>query len=358
MNYKARFHHLIQNHAEALLIEHPIDLLYLTGLELSAGKLLVHSKDCCLFVDGRYFEMCRKNSPCRVAPLDEHSIKNWLSSHALFSLAFDQERTSYQRFLQLQNMASELRNVSQNFYLLPKESPVQALRLIKDADEIVLLREAAQMAYEGYTFVAQNLKEGIMEAELALSLEFFWKKRGAKKLAFEPIIAFGINSSMPHYRAGTTQLKKGMSVLIDIGVVWQHYHSDMTRVLFFEGNSNPIMEQIFKIIQEAQQRALAISKPGTRIGDLDATARDWIHLHGYGPYFTHGLGHGLGLEIHEPPTLRANGAHKEMLLQPGMVITIEPGIYLPDIGGVRLEETVLITSEGHEILTAAAHSPS
>ena len=201
------------------------------------------------------------------------------------------------------------------------------------------------------SYVLSLLKEEISEAELALELEFFWKKRGAKKLAFDPIIAFGANSSMPHYRAGLAKLQSHTSILIDIGVVLSHYHSDMTRVVHF-GTPTSVIEKIYSIVEEAKARALALCCPGTLVGELDRAARDWIASQGYGERFTHSLGHGVGLDIHEPPTIRDSGLYRTLPLQPGMVITIEPGIYLPGIGGVRLEDTVLITENGHENLTA------
>lgn len=328
--------------SEAILIENPINLLYLTGLDLSAGKLVVTQTETALIVDGRYFESCQALSPCPIFLLEEMPLKKWFSLHPIQHLAFESDKTTYQSFLNLKNTLS--------CTLVPVESPIQRLRWIKDADEIDLLRTSAKLAYEGYEFVASRLQEGVKERDLALDLEFFWKKKGAKGLAFESIIAFGANSSMPHYRAGEGVLKSGMPVLIDIGVIWRHYHSDMTRVLFF-GEPPPIIRTIFTIVEEAKQAAQELCKPGTCIGDLDAAARDYITERGYGKYFTHSLGHGLGLEIHESPTLRSTGPYRDTPLQEGMVITIEPGIYLPQIGGVRLEDTLLITSEGYENLT-------
>ena len=139
-------------------------------------------------------------------------------------------------------------------------------------------------------------------------------------------------------------------MLIDIGVTLNHYHSDMTRVVFF-GEPDPLMEKIYTIVKKAQAAALSLCCAGARIGDLDAAARALIGSKGYGEYFTHSLGHGIGLEVHEPPTLRNKAPYFDMLLEPGMAITIEPGIYLPEKGGVRFEDTVVVTSAGYENLT-------
>jgi Xaa-Pro aminopeptidase len=277
-------------------------------------------------------------------------LQEWLTAYSIRSCGFDSAYTSFKTFHHYEQALKTL-SVS----LVPLDAPIQWLRMIKDEEEISLLKEAAHLGYRGYEFVASCLVEGISEAELALELEFFWKKQGAKRLAFDSIIAFGSNSSMPHYRAGFTPLTPNTSVLIDIGVNWKHYHSDMTRVVFY-GTPDPRLQTIYAIVEEAKNRAMEICRPGTLIGDLDRAARNYISDQGYGTYFTHSLGHGLGLDVHELPTLRSKGPLAEQPLQKGMVITIEPGIYLPGIGGVRLEDTLLITEQGYENLTHSASS--
>lgn len=328
-------------HADAVLIEHPMDLLYLTGLELSLGRLIVTEEKAELIVDGRYFEVCKKNSPCPVLPLEDFPLKQWLSDNAsVKTVAFDSSKTSYQEYLQLENLIS----------VIPVDAPVDQLRLIKDNEEIDLLREAAKFGCEGFQWISLKLQEGITESELALELEIFWRKRGAQKLAFEPIIAFGANSSMPHYHAGVARLQNNSSVLIDIGVTRKYYHSDMTRVLFY-GEPKAKIKEIYAIVDEAKNRALELCKPGTPIGDLDAAARGYITSKGYGEHFNHSLGHGIGLDVHEVPRIRSQGPYSDRPLEAGMVITIEPGIYLPGIGGVRLEDTIVINQSGYENLT-------
>lgn len=335
---------------DALLIERPTDIFYLTGLELSSGKLIVSLQNACLIVDGRYYELSCQQTVYPVQLLKENVLEEWIRDSQVHQLGFDQHYTTYHNFLSLQRLKTALKTQFYELELLALESPVQRLRLIKDKDEVNELRRAAHLGYQGYEFVTSLLLEGVTESELALELEFFWKKRGAKCLAFEPIIAFGPHSSMPHYHTGHDKLTFPTSVLIDIGVVLAHYHSDMTRVIFL-GKIHPIMETLYSIVEEAKARALALCKPGTLVGELDWAARDWITIKGYGDYFTHSLGHGIGLEIHEPPILRHTGIYQDMPLQEGMVITIEPGIYLPQVGGIRLEDTILITKNGYENLT-------
>jgi Xaa-Pro aminopeptidase len=340
--------HLAELECDALLIEHPIHIFYLTGLDLSAGKLVVTPQSSALIVDGRYFEMCQQNSPCPVYLLDQLSLKEWLLEHAILTLAFESETTSYQAYLRLKKMVDEISDKA--ITLKPTASPLIGMRSIKDAAEIHMLSEAAMLCYQGYEFVASHLQEGITEIELEIELEYFWRKKGATKVSFVPIIAFGPNSSMPHHRAGPTRLEKGVPVLIDIGVCKNHYHSDMTRTLFF-GDVAPEVKTIYTIVEAAKQKALDLCRPGVLIGQLDRAARDVITSEGYGDFFTHSLGHGIGLEVHEAPALRKHSLYNETPLQPGMVVTIEPGIYLPGLGGVRLEDTIVITQDGHRTLT-------
>lgn len=343
MDYLRRIHQLKSSleSCDAILIEKEVDLFYLTGLKISAGSLLMHAGGACLLVDGRYFELCRKSAPVEVILSDQTPLSKAISKLDIMVLGFDADATTYQRFMELQAFSLKL---------LPVDSPVRRLRMIKDIEEISLLRQSAALGAEGFDFVASLLHEGITENEAAQELEIFWKRRGGKGVAFEPIIAFGSNSAMPHYRSANTVLKGGMNALIDIGVNYKNYLSDMTRVLF-SGDPDPKMREIYSLVAQAQKAALDLCKPGTSIGQVDRAARELIAQHGYGNFFTHSLGHGVGLEIHEPPTLKQKHPYDAMPLESGMCITIEPGIYLPGLGGVRLEDTIVITDNGYENLT-------
>lgn len=342
---------VVDSECEAILIENPIDLFYLTGLQLSKGVLLVHLKGAQLFVDNRYIEMCQESSPIPVLQSENISLAQLLSepgSSFIRRLAFDSDHTTYQAYLDLQK---SLTSASLPIELFPLPCPLILLRMIKEEGEIAILRAAAQLGSEGYDYLmSSQLREGITEIEMAQELEIFWRRRGAQGVAFEPIIAFGPHGSRPHYRPGDFSLKGGMSVLIDIGVTYQHYHSDMSRTVFF-GKPDPQLETIYAIVQTAQELALKLCRPGIEIGKIDQAARGYIREMGYGSYFSHGLGHGIGLEVHEAPFLRNKPPYQEMLLQEGMVVTVEPGIYLPNIGGVRIEDTIHITSNGYENLT-------
>jgi Xaa-Pro aminopeptidase len=354
-------HLLSEKGCDGLIIEDQINLYYLTGISLSSGKLMIHAGGAHLIVDNRYLEMCKKASPFPVLLMESgQSLSDLFSLPELASLksiAFNTDNTTYGGFLQLQKAVSNFNAKTQKgLTLKPIENPVAKLRMVKDVQEIAILREAAKLGSEGFDFVCTLLKENVQEAEIAVELEIFWKRRGGKKVAFDPIIAFGANSSMPHYRVGSERLQKGKSILIDIGVNYAHYHSDMTRVVYF-GDPDPKLLAIHEIVQTAQKYALDLCRPNTLIGELDAVAREYIAGHGYGGNFSHSLGHGVGLEIHESPTIRNHPPYSEMPLAKGMVITVEPGIYLPGIGGVRIEDTVVITADGHENLTNRPKDP-
>lgn len=326
--------YLVQQGLEALIVEAPVDLYYLTGLHFSAGKLLVEREKASLFVDGRYTEVA-KTSGLPVEPLESFSKIHFKEGN----IAFDSASTTYSTYLELLAIFDTK--------LVAVSAPVKTLRSIKEKEEIALLKKAAELGSRGYDFVLTLLEEGITEETVSRELEIFWKKQGGGGVSFEPIIAFGANTSKPHYRAGKAKLKQGDPVLIDIGVMREHYASDMTRVVFF-GEPNTQLKTIYGVVKEAFLAATALCKKGTLLADLDNAARQLIEKAGYGEFFSHSLGHGVGLEVHELPLVRKTSS---MPIEVGMVFTIEPGIYLPGIGGVRLEDTVVITRDGYESLT-------
>lgn len=340
---------------DGLLIEDAINLYYLTGLQLSAGKLFIDKSDAYLMVDSRYFDSCKRNKALivKLAQTGKDPLEELLLNECsqVGQLAFDTVATSYKGFCHLKKLIQKIaKSEKRKIALVPLDRPLTKLRSIKDPEEIELLSDAAELGSKGFDFACSRLRLGITEIEVANELEIFWKQHGSKGLAFEPIIAFGANSSMPHYRAGNVKLKKNDAVLIDIGVNLQHYHSDMTRMVYF-GKPDPCFLEIHAVVQEAQKAALDLCRPGTSIGNLDIAARAVMAKYGYEDKFIHSLGHGVGLEIHEHPFLRNAAPYKDLLLEKGMVITIEPGIYLSGFGGVRLEDTIVITQKGYKNLT-------
>lgn len=332
--------------AEAILITDPLDILYITGIKLSTGVVVINEDSPTLFVDKRYFELCQKQSPIPVKAIEEFPIGKIFKTSPfdkIEKVAFDSGKVTYHDYQQLKK---DLPHCT----LVPLNHPIVTIRSIKDSYELDILRRAAQIGSEGYEFAVSTLKEGITEVDVATELEIFWKRKGADGLGFDSIIAFGINSSMPHYHPQLVPLKKGDAVLIDIGVKWKGYHSDMTRMVFF-GEPSAKMKEIYEVVLTAQELAVKACAPGITTGELDKIARDSINAAGYGELFTHGLGHGIGLEIHELPVLRSKPKESNVVLQPGMVITVEPGVYIPGTGGVRIEDSVIITEDGAEIIT-------
>ncbi len=317
-----------------LLIEQPMDLFYLTGLTLSKGRLLVLPGAATLYVDGRYYERAKKEAPCPVALWDE--FKN---IHAP-EIGFDSAFVTYEGYLGLQK---ELPRV----HLVPHANPIRALRAVKGPAEIAALKKAARLTWEGYQHVLHSLKEDVTEEALAWEFELFCRKNGASGLSFSPIVAFGEHSAYPHYRAGKARLKKGQAVLIDVGAIVDHYCGDMTRMAYF-GPPDPKMTHFESLVRTAKHKALERIKPGVKLGELDQVVQNEFDRANVKQLYIHSLGHGVGLEAHEFPRIRFDGVDKNVHLQPGMVFTIEPGLYQPGVGGVRLEDTVVVTDTGYE----------
>jgi Xaa-Pro aminopeptidase len=325
---------LLQWKVEGCLVENTTDLFYLTGIELTAGSLFVLPRSVRLFVDGRYFEMVQKKGTVPCGNVQE--VERFLKEEK--KIAFDSSCTSYGRFLKLKKWGCSWKAIP---------GLLKELRVQKDPSEIAFLKKSGRLALKGIEHVASLLKEGITEKELAKEFEIFCLKQGAERLAFDPIIAFGKNTAYPHYRAGNTRLKQGDLVLVDAGVVIDHYCSDLTRVFFF-GKEDPEIKKMFNVVKKAQQAALELCRPGTTLGELDEAAGEVIAKAGMQSRVAHGLGHGVGLEIHEFPRVSIKGEDRSVKLLPNMVITIEPGLYLLDKGGVRYEDTIIITENGYE----------
>ncbi|HNR33071.1 MAG TPA: M24 family metallopeptidase, partial [Candidatus Hydrogenedentes bacterium] len=225
---------------------------------------------------------------------------------------------------------------------------VSRQRQVKDADEIARVRAAAELADEVIMEVAGGLREGMTEREAAARIEFAFKARGAAGASFDTIALFGARSSLPHGMPGDKRLEKGDIVLIDCGCRRDGYCSDLTRTFAFDTIPGAWFEEIYAVTLTAQEAALEALRPGMLCREADAIARNLIRDAGYGAHFGHGLGHGVGIEIHEAPRLNVES---DTVIEEGMVVTVEPGIYLPGRGGVRIEDLVVITRDGCAILS-------
>jgi Xaa-Pro aminopeptidase len=232
-------------------------------------------------------------------------------------------------------------------HIAPVGGVVARLRIKKDAHEVGLIRKANRLQEDALLAVLKKVKPGKTELEIAARLEEEMKMRGSMEPGFKTIVAARANGSLPHYRPGNVKLAKGKTVLIDWGAVYQGYHGDMTRV-FALGKWPGKMKDIYKIVLEAQETSAAALAPGRRAHEIDAIARNIIREAGYGEQFGHGLGHGMGMNGHEDP--RLNPLYPDMVLEPGHVVTVEPGIYLPGEGGVRIEDNYVVTAGGAENL--------
>lgn len=230
---------------------------------------------------------------------------------------------------------------------VPLNGLVEEIRIIKDQFEIEQIRKAQAIADKAFEHMLDFIKPGMTEREIGLELEFAMKKMGATALSFPSIIASGVRSSLPHGQATDKVVENGDFLTLDFGAVYNGYCSDMTRTIVI-GKPTDKMVEIYNVVLEAEERALKAMKPGARCIDMDAVARDYIKEKGYGEYFGHSLGHGVGREIHEAPSV---GYKNESKLKAGMVVTDEPGIYVPNFGGVRIEDLVLITEDGCEAIS-------
>lgn len=227
------------------------------------------------------------------------------------------------------------------------EEKLNLLRTIKDEDEIEQIRKACELADYAIEVGVNAIKEGISELEIVAAIEYEMKKKGVQKMSFDTTVLAGAKAASPHGVPGAAKVKKGDFVLFDLGVIYEGYCSDITRTVAF-GDVSEESRKVYETVLQAQLAAVDASRPGITCAELDQTARNIISDAGYGEYFTHRLGHGLGISIHEYPSVTETN---QLVLQPGMVYTIEPGIYIPNKVGVRIEDDILITKDGAEVLT-------
>ena len=238
--------------------------------------------------------------------------------------------------------------------LVPVGPLVDRLRAVKEPDEIAAIRRAVRMTDEAFAHVLEEVRAGMTEAQLAWEIRAYLHGRGVEELAFESIVAAGKNAAKPHYRASGAKVSAEAPLLIDMGARVDGYCADLTRTVLLDGTGQDRFSEIHAVVLEAQQAAEATIRPGIKGSEVDAVARQVIEAAGYGEAFGHGLGHGIGLAVHEKPTLRRRS---EDVLEPGTVVTVEPAIYLAEWGGIRIEDVVLVTETGGEVLTAASRDP-
>lgn len=337
---------LQQENIDALIITYPVNRRYITGFTGSFGFALITVDQTILITDARYLIQSQQEASSWSIVLHEGSVIKTVADQCrlcgIESLAFEADYVTYQTYC-------ELKEYLPNVQLYPIREWIEALRIRKNPQEIERIRQATAIVDYTFETLLAELRPGLTERQVATRIEILLREQGASSSSFDTIVASGERSALPHGLASAKTLEKGDLIILDFGAWYQGYTSDITRTVVL-GSANKKQKEIYEIVLEAQKRTIESIAPGRTGKQVDGVARDWISSHGYGDYFGHATGHGIGLEVHESPLLRKTS--KETL-QEGMVITIEPGIYLPGIGGVRIEDDVLVTASDREILTKA-----
>ncbi len=321
------------------------NIRYLSAFTGTDGVFIVSGEETVFLSDSRYEQQARQQVRADQVVCYKEKYKavvEYLADKRYSSIGFDSAAISVAQYEDLLSVSPD----SLTWTSLGKQ--VQALRQVKSAEELALICKAADLNKQAFDTILPLFRPGISERHIALELEFALKRLGGEANAFDFIVASGPRGAFPHGVASEKVLQEGELVTIDFGTVVDGYHSDET-VTVAVGEPAGNLRQIFDIVLEAHDSAIAAVRPGMQIAALDAVARDLIAAAGFGEYFGHGLGHGVGLEIHEQPSVSSRSTE---VLTEGMVITIEPGIYLPQVGGVRIEDMVVVTAAGCDILTS------
>lgn len=334
-----------ENNLEVFLVTHRPNVFYLSGFSGSSGFLLLTNREAQLYTDFRYLEQAGKEAPaCEIVPvggsMDYSKIAEFISLKGFKKVALEEAYLSLREYRALQKAVP-------GSELLPFYNFFEEIRAQKEEAEIELIAGAARIADNAWQKVLSLLKPGISEREIADELEFQMRKLGAEKLAFETIVASGVRSALPHGIASSKIIGAGELITVDFGAVYGGYCSDMSRTFIF-GEPTAKQSEIYNLVLTAQEMALQAAKAGQKCAALDAIVRQYFQQEGHGVYFGHGLGHGVGLEIHELPTLAPRG---QGALAETMVFTIEPGLYIENWGGVRIEDLVVLRADGVQILT-------
>lgn len=329
--------------ADAYLVTHPADQFYISGFSFYPGEavFVLTSKSLTCITRELYVEPFGKFAPkVQVIGCDTDRLGAALAYLKKKSIS----RTGFDAAKEMYLAGKQMRQAG----LVELPSLISQLRETKDAVELKKMRQSNRIAYLAYEYVRPRVKTGMMECEVAALLEQFMRAQGASATSFETIVAFGENAANPHHETGTRKLKKEDAVLMDYGCIYEGYCSDITRC-WWHGTHEPAeYTKIWKIVDNARRTGIKTVRIGTPSCRVDAQARGVIEAAGYGPYFTHRTGHGVGIEIHEEP---CNSADAKAVLREGNVVTVEPGIYLPGKFGVRLEDTLAVGKAGAKILT-------
>ncbi|HWJ79256.1 MAG TPA: aminopeptidase P family protein [Niallia sp.] len=329
--------------ADGILITSTYNRRYVSNFTGSAGAVLITGEKALFITDFRYVEQAQ--TQCAGFDIVQHKgailqeVADQAKKNGVTKLAFEQDYTTFAEYKNLENVFKG--------ELVPVSGIIEKLRLIKTSEEIKILKEAAKIADAAFTHILDFIKVGKTELEVSNELEFFMRKQGATSSSFDTIVASGKRSALPHGVATSKKIEAGDMITLDYGAYYNGYVSDMTRTIAV-GNPDAKLKEIYDIVLQAQLKGMEGIKPGMSGIQADALTRDYIKEKGYGEYFGHSTGHGIGLEVHEGPAL---SFRNDSILETGMVVTVEPGIYLPGVGGVRIEDDTLITNDHNEALT-------
>lgn len=339
---------LAERKLDALLVALSPNLRYLTGFTGSGGNLLLTPDRDILFTDPRYTMQAASETSCRVriakGPL-VNAVSGAIRRMKLRRIGYEPARMTCDA---LESLKSKLpMRASMEPVAEPATGWIEELRAIKSPEEIERIRRSVETNSRAFEQTVARVKPGMMESNLAAELEYRMRRLGAEKPAFETIVAGGARSAWPHAQPTASPLKSGDLTIVDMGAMRDGYASDMTRMLFL-GVPDANVKRTYRAVLEAQLAAIAAVRPGAKASVVDAAARDVLKGYGLDAAFVHSTGHGLGLEIHEPPRI---GKRSKAKLRAGMAITIEPGVYIEGFGGIRIEDTVVVTETGCEVLT-------
>ena len=332
-----------KHNIDGMMITNPYNRRYMTGFTGTAGIVLISGSRALFITDFRYTEQAEEQ--CKGFEIIKHTkaihdeVAHYAKELGISKLGFEQDQLTFSSYITYRNAVEA--------ELVPVSGVVEKLRLIKTNSEIKILKEAARIADAAFEHILGYIRPGLTELDVSNELEFFMRKQGAVSSSFDTIVASGHRSALPHGVASGKVIEAGDFVTLDYGAYYQGYVSDITRTVSV-GAPSEELRAIYDIVLEAQLRGMAGIKPGMTGKEADALTRNFIEEKGYGPNFGHSTGHGIGLEVHEGPGLSKSS---EIILEPGMAVTVEPGIYVPGLGGVRIEDDTIITIDGNESLT-------
>jgi len=328
---------------DALLITNGKNRRYMTGFTGTAGVVLVTRESAVFITDFRYMEQANEEAKGfeivqHTTPIHEE-VANQAKRFGVERLGFEKQDVTFGLY--------ETYKQTVEAELVPTSGMVEKLRLIKNDDEIKILKEATEIADAAFDHILSYIKPGVKEIDVSNELEFFMRKQGATSSSFDIIVASGYRSALPHGVASEKEIQSGELVTLDFGALYKGYCSDITRTVAV-GEISDELREIYDTVLEAQKRGMDGLKAGITAKDADDLTRDYIKEKGYGEYFGHSTGHGIGLDVHEGPGL---SFRSQQTLQPGMVVTVEPGIYVPNVGGCRIEDDTVVTENGNERLS-------